>query len=151
MGLSKSVRNHVRVREDTQGWTDSQVIMSLNLLNLSGGDCVGDLNILEADEGFCRILRRVELHGLSRRERREQERRWRRGEKKLRQRHMLKLITKRIVAKSYTGPLLKAKLEGKKRPVVNKKDSMSLEFVRSEEFQILFEWVSSRRLINLVI
>jgi hypothetical protein len=77
MDLSKSVRNHIRVRQDTQGWTDSQVIMSLILLNLSGGDCVEDLNILEADEGFCRILRRVELHDLNRRERREQERRWR--------------------------------------------------------------------------
>ena len=61
MGLSKSVMDHIRVRECTQGWTDSQVIMSLILLNLSGGDCIDDLNILEADEGFCRILRRVEL------------------------------------------------------------------------------------------
>jgi len=82
MGLSKSVSDHIRIREDTQGWTDSQVIMSLILLNLSGGDCVEDLNILEADEGFCRILRRVELHGLSRRERREQERRWRKEKRR---------------------------------------------------------------------
>jgi hypothetical protein len=82
VGLSKSVTEHIRVREDTQGWTDSQVIMSLILLNLSGGDCVDDLNILEADEGFCRILRRVELHGLSRRERREQERRWRKEKRR---------------------------------------------------------------------
>ena len=82
MDLSKSVRNHIRVRQDTQGWTDSQVIMSLILLNLAGGDCVEDLNILEADEGFCRILRRVELHGLNRRERREQERRWRKEKRR---------------------------------------------------------------------
>ena len=75
MDLSKSVRSHIRIREDTQGWTDSQVIMSLILLNLSGGDCIDDLNILESDEGFCRILRRVELHDINRRERREQERR----------------------------------------------------------------------------
>jgi hypothetical protein len=82
MGLSKSISDHIRVREDTQGWTDSQMIMSLILLNLAGGDCVEDLNILEADEGFCRILRRVELHGLSRRERREQERRWRKEKRR---------------------------------------------------------------------
>ena len=82
MGLSKSVMDHIRVRECTQGWTDSQVIMSLILLNLSGGDCIDDLNILEADEGFYRILRRVELHGLSRRERREQERRWRKEKRR---------------------------------------------------------------------
>ena len=71
MGLSKSISHHIRAREITQGWTDSQVILSLILLNLAGGDCVDDLNILEADEGFCRILRRVELDGLSRRERRQ--------------------------------------------------------------------------------
>jgi hypothetical protein len=82
MGLSKSISDHIRIREDTQGWTDSQMIMSLILLNLAGGDCVEDLNILEADEGFCRILRRVELHGLSRRERREQERRWRKEKRR---------------------------------------------------------------------
>lgn len=77
IGLSKSVREHLQIREDGQGWTDTQVIMSLIMLNLSGGDCVEDLDILEADEGFCRILRRVELADLSRKERRKQERRWR--------------------------------------------------------------------------
>jgi hypothetical protein len=82
MDLSKSVRNHIRVRENTQGWTDSQVIMSLILLNLAGGDCVEDLNILEADEGFCRILRRVEHHDLNRKQRREQERRWRKEKRR---------------------------------------------------------------------
>jgi hypothetical protein len=82
MGLTKSVRSHIRVRQDTQGWADSQVIMSLIMLNLAGGDCVEDLNILEADEGFCRILRRVELHDLNRRERREQERRWRKEKRR---------------------------------------------------------------------
>ncbi|MEA2005357.1 MAG: IS1380 family transposase [Acidobacteriota bacterium] len=76
-GLYESVRRHIQIREDSQGWRDSQVIMSLILLNLSGGDCVEDLEILEADEGFCRILRRVELSDLSRKERRKQERRWR--------------------------------------------------------------------------
>jgi hypothetical protein len=51
--------------------------MALVLLNVAGGDCVDDLRILEADEGFVKVLRRVELHGLRRKERREQERRWR--------------------------------------------------------------------------
>jgi hypothetical protein len=37
MGLSKSIISHIRVREDTQGWTDSQVILSLILLNIAGG------------------------------------------------------------------------------------------------------------------
>jgi hypothetical protein len=82
MDLSKSIGDHIRIRENTQGWTDSQMILSLILLNLSGGDCVDDLNILESDEGFCRILRRVELHGLSRRERREKEKRWRKEKRR---------------------------------------------------------------------
>ncbi len=76
-GLYESMRKHIQIRQDSQGWTDSQVIMSLILLNLAGGDCVEDLSVLEADEGFCRVLRRVELHDLSRKERREMERRWR--------------------------------------------------------------------------
>jgi hypothetical protein len=47
------------------------------LLNLAGGESVSDLEVLEADEGFSRLLRRVEQHGLSRQERRQMERRWR--------------------------------------------------------------------------
>jgi len=73
IGLSESVKEHIKIRENNQGWTDSQVIMSLIMLNLAGGDCVEDLSILEADEGFSRVLRRVELHDLSRKERRKRE------------------------------------------------------------------------------
>jgi hypothetical protein len=56
--------------------------MSLVLLNVAGGDCVDDLRILEKDDGFSRVLRRVEMHGLRRKERREQERRWRKKRKR---------------------------------------------------------------------
>ena len=77
-GLTDSIRRHMRVcAERTQGWTDVQVVVPLVLLNVAGGDGVGDLRILEGDEGFVKVLRRVELHGLARRVRREQERRWR--------------------------------------------------------------------------
>ena len=51
----------MHIREDTQGWTDEQVISSFILLNLAGGDCVEDLRKLEGDSGFCKVLRRVEL------------------------------------------------------------------------------------------
>jgi len=50
----------------------------MTLLNLAGGDCIEDLRKLEGDEGFCKVLRRVELKGLKRKERRAIERRWRR-------------------------------------------------------------------------
>lgn len=77
-GLTGAIRRHLKVAaERQQGWTDEQVVMSLVLLNLAGGDCVDDLRVLEGDEGFARVLRRVELHGRPRKERRAMERRWR--------------------------------------------------------------------------
>ena len=76
-GLSASIGRHLQVRAGSQGWTDSQMVMSLILLQLAAGDCVDDLRVLEGDEGLGRLLRRVEHHGLPRRARRELERRWR--------------------------------------------------------------------------
>ena len=76
MGLSRSVEQHLSVRGSGRGWTDSQVVTSLVLLNLAGGDCVDDLDILEADEGFCRVMRRAYMQGMSRQARRALERRW---------------------------------------------------------------------------
>ena len=79
-GLSRLSDKHLGVR-GSQGWTDGEVVTSLVLLNLAGGDCVEDLKILEADEGFCRVLRRSRVHGLRRKGRRELERRWRKEKK----------------------------------------------------------------------
>lgn len=75
LNMGESIEAHLQVK--VQGWTDEQIVMALILLNLAGGECVDDLRILEADEGFCRILRRIELKGLKRKERRETEKRWR--------------------------------------------------------------------------
>jgi hypothetical protein len=69
LGIPKSIGHHLTFRP-SQGWTDSQMVLSLMLLALAGGDCVDDLKILEADEGFCRILERIEPVAQSR---------WRRG------------------------------------------------------------------------
>ena len=82
IGLSKSIQKHLKVRKDGQGWSDAQVVISLVLLNLAGGDCVDDLKILEADEGFCTILRKAETHGLRRKVRRALEKRWRKEKKR---------------------------------------------------------------------
>ena len=68
LNLGMSISTHLQVK--VQGWTDEQIVHSLILLNLAGGESVDDLRILEADEGFCRILRRVELKGMKRKERR---------------------------------------------------------------------------------
>jgi len=82
-GLTDSVRRHLQVCADQeQGWTDTQIIMPLVLLNVAGGDSVDDLRTLEGDVGFVQVLRRVEMHGLRRKERREQERRWRKERKR---------------------------------------------------------------------
>ena len=77
MGLSKSISKHLKVRSGGQGWTDSQMVMSLVLLNLAGGDCVEDIRMIEADDGFCEVLKKAELHGLRRKARRALLRRWR--------------------------------------------------------------------------
>lgn len=75
MGLPGQIGHHLQVKQ--RGWTDAQMVSSLILLNIAGGDCVEDLGRVQKDEGFCRILRRVEQQGMKRGERREMERRWR--------------------------------------------------------------------------
>ncbi|MBI3945142.1 MAG: hypothetical protein HY321_04430 [Armatimonadetes bacterium] len=67
------------MRENVQGWASAQLAMHAVLLNLGGGDCVDDLERLNADAGFGAVVRRVECSGMTRRERRERERRFRKG------------------------------------------------------------------------
>ncbi len=81
-GLGESVSSHLGVNQGRQGWTDAQVVTSLVLLNLAGGECVEDLRLLEKDEGLGRVLRLAETHGLRRRERRAMEGRWRKGRRR---------------------------------------------------------------------
>ena len=47
IGLSKSVQKHLKVRSGSQGWTDAQMVLALVLLNLSGGDCVEDIEAVD--------------------------------------------------------------------------------------------------------
>ena len=56
-GLRSSVERRVGLRGGGQGWTDSQIITSLILLNLAGGESVMDLEVLEKDACLCRVLR----------------------------------------------------------------------------------------------
>ncbi len=78
-GFVRAIDRHMKIRTGGQGWTDRQMILSLVLLNLAGGDCIEDMETLEADEGFCRILRRAEEQGLTRKERQGMKNRWRKG------------------------------------------------------------------------
>ena len=50
---------------------------------LAGGDCIADLDRLEEDPGFRRILERLELGHLSRKERRKLRKRWRKKRERL--------------------------------------------------------------------
>jgi len=77
IGLNKSIEKHLKVRKGEQGWTDSQFVIPLVLLNLAGGDCVDDIKKLEADDGFCEVLKKAEMHGLKRKVKRALLRRWR--------------------------------------------------------------------------
>jgi len=77
-GLMDSIRRNVGVCGE-QGWTDHEIVTSLMLLNLSGGDCVDDLDHLNADQGLSRLLRWCENHSVPRRIRREMARRWRKS------------------------------------------------------------------------
>ena len=61
----------------SQGWTSTQHVLSVILLNLAGGDCVDDLEVLNNDPGFGDVLRQSEVYRLGRRRRRALQRRWR--------------------------------------------------------------------------
>jgi len=74
LGLFESIDRNLTVREDGQGWSDRQMALAFLLLNLAGGSCVDDLEILEADDGLRRIVFKLETAGLPRKERRKLER-----------------------------------------------------------------------------
>ena len=76
-GLVRSIEHHVKARQGRQGWTDAETVLSLMVLNLVGGECVEDVNRLESDKGFCRLLSKALSHGLSRKGRRGLKKRWR--------------------------------------------------------------------------
>ena len=46
--------NEVGMSQGEQGYKDSEIGQALILLNIIGGDCVEDLDVLESDEGFKR-------------------------------------------------------------------------------------------------
>ena len=50
-GLGAAVQRHVRAA-GLQGWLDIQMVLAVIFLNLSGGDCVEDIERLERDSGF---------------------------------------------------------------------------------------------------
>ena len=82
IGLSKSIQKYLKIKAGGQGWTDSQIVISLVLLNIAGGTSVSDLNVLESDKGFCEIFGKTECHGLKRKVKRALKSRWRKEKKR---------------------------------------------------------------------
>jgi len=74
-GLCARISQALNTR--VQGWSDLQIISSLILLNLAGGDCVNDIERLESDAGLRTLMLKFETQGMKRKQRREYERRWR--------------------------------------------------------------------------
>jgi len=82
--LTKSIRKYLRVTIDNdQGWLDEQMIPALILLQLSGGDCVEDIDKLESDRALTTIMSKTEAYTLSRRERRVLAKRFRKGRERV--------------------------------------------------------------------
>jgi len=82
-GLRDSIERHICLRDNGQGWTPTQMVMAGTLLNLTGGDCVDDLDRLNADAGFGHLLRQMECYKMPQAKRREMERRFRKGRERL--------------------------------------------------------------------
>lgn len=79
-GLIQKIEGSLKTK--SRGWKDHQMIMSLILLNIAGGDCVDDIERLERDEGMRKLLLKIETHGMKRKARREHEQRWQKSKKR---------------------------------------------------------------------
>jgi hypothetical protein len=80
IGLTTSIEQSLQTK--TQGWNDSQSILSLIMLNLAGGDCLDDIERLQNDEGLTKLLLKAETYGMKRSERRAYERQFRKSKKR---------------------------------------------------------------------
>ncbi len=79
MDIIKIISKHLKIRPNTEGFTDVQILVSLILLQMAGGDSIEDLNQLRNDEGFKKIVRKSTIFGKKRFERRKIERKWKKG------------------------------------------------------------------------
>lgn len=78
-GLTKQIENSLNLKH--RGWTDVELLLSLIMLNIAGGDCISDISRLEQDSGLRTLLLQFATHNMSRKERRAYERRWRKIKK----------------------------------------------------------------------
>jgi hypothetical protein len=70
LGVIKSLRQYLAGPGDMQGWSVSDVVLALVMVNLAGGECVDDLDRLNADVGFAKVMELAHQSGYSRQQRR---------------------------------------------------------------------------------
>jgi len=70
MGVIASLRQYLAGPGDMQGWSVSDVVLALVLVNLAGGECVDDLDRLNSDVGFAKVMELAHKSGYSRQQRR---------------------------------------------------------------------------------
>jgi len=70
LGGIDSLRSCLDKTSEFDGWSHSDVVLSLVMLNLAGGDCVEDLEQLNVDLGFSKIMKLVQQQDISRQQKR---------------------------------------------------------------------------------
>ena len=56
IGVLKSIQRHVQVKQRERGFTEAQMVESLVVLMTVGGECLDDLNRLQADQGVAVMM-----------------------------------------------------------------------------------------------
>jgi len=79
-GLIAKIQENLQTKQ--HGWKDVEILLSLILLNLSGGECISDIDRLEKDKGLRRVLMQLATHGMKRAESRAYEKRWRKSKER---------------------------------------------------------------------
>ena len=70
LGVIANLRQCLAQPGDMQGWSVADVVLALILVNLAGGDCIEDLERLNADVGFTQVMGLAHRAGYSRQQRR---------------------------------------------------------------------------------
>jgi len=58
LGVSRAIKQHVRIRQRASGSDEVAMIEALVLLLAAGGECLDDMAVLRADQGLGRLLER---------------------------------------------------------------------------------------------
>jgi hypothetical protein len=81
LGCHRAIDHLVALRS-RQGWTDSEMVQALILLNLAGGTAVDDITILEHDPGLHRVIQSCQHFGRTPKEIMDYKKRWRRDQER---------------------------------------------------------------------